>query len=175
MPVRPKGDAVLVDVGVVRGAYGLKGWVKVTPFSIDAAVLMRAREWWLKTEAAAPRLVKVEAARRHSGNIVAKWGGFDVPEPCEVLKGSTVAVDRAAFPPLHDGEAYWIDLIGAQVVNRAGAALGEVQGVRSNGAQDLMEVRCATGVFWVPMVAQYIDSVDAEKGVIRVDWEPGWS
>lgn len=171
-----RGHAALIDLGVVRGAYGVKGWVRVAPFSPDAAVLMQAREWWLKRDGSAPLPVTVEAARRHSGNIVAKWSGFDVPERGDALKGATVAVQRAAFPALPEGEAYWVDLIGARVVNRAGVELGQVQGVQNNGAQELMAVQSATGaVLLIPMVARFIDAIDARGAVIRVDWDPDWS
>lgn len=146
------------------------------PFSTDAAALMQSRQWWLKLPGAPSQPVTVEAARRHSGNVVAKWAGFDVPEQCEALKGATIAVDRATFPPLRDGEVYWVDLIGARVVNRAGVVLGEVQGVQEHGAQDLMAVKtAASGVLLIPMVAAYIDAIDAQEGVVRVDWEPDWS
>jgi 16S rRNA processing protein RimM len=168
--------AALIDLGVVRGAYGVKGWIKITPFSTDADTLMRSRQWWLRTEGVSPRLLEVESARKHSGNIVAKWVDFDVPEQCEALKGSTVAVDRSAFPPLAEGEAYWVDLVGARVVNRAGVLLGQVQGVLSNSAQDLMTVKTEAGaVMLIPMVAEYVDSIDAKVGMVRVDWEMDWS
>lgn len=175
MSLGQRDRVALIDLGVVRGAYGVKGWVKIAPFSPDAAVLMKAREWWLTKEGSAPLQVTVETARRHSGNIIAKWSGFDVPERGDALKGATVAVDRAAFPPLPDGEIYWVDLIGARVVNRAGVELGEVKGVQNNGAQDLMSVTSAAGaVLLIPMVAEFIDAVDAQDGVIRVDWDPDW-
>lgn len=176
MPASSKRDAELIDLGVVRGAYGIKGWARITPFSVDAAALVKTREWWLKTEGAAPQPLAVETVRRQGGNIVAKWAGFDVPEQCEALKRATVALDRSAFPELGDGEAYWVDLIGARVVNRAGLTLGEVMGVQDHRAQDLMAVMTSTGgVLLIPMVQMYIDAVDAANGVVRVDWELDWS
>lgn len=160
----------------MRGAYGVKGWVKVAPFSPDATVLTQARQWWLKPLGGEPRLLQVQAARRHGGGVIAKWDGFDVPEQCDALKGATVAVDRAAFAPLPAGQWYWIDLMGAQVVNRAEVTLGQVSGVQSNGVQDLMEVKSAAGaVLLIPMVSHYIDEVDAAGGMVRVDWEADWS
>lgn len=163
-------------MGVVRGAYGIKGWIRVTPFSTDAEALTQSRRWWLKSEGLPPQPLEVEAVRRHSGSILAKWVGLDVPEQCEALKGSTIALERAEFPRLPEGEAYWVDLIGARVVNRAGVILGEVAGVQDNRAQDLMAVKTAAGeLLLIPMVANFIDAIDAKSGEVRVDWEPEWS
>ena len=165
-----------MDLGAVRGAYGVKGWAKVAPFSPDATVLIQAREWWLKPVSGEPRVLKVQSARRHGATVIAKWDGFEVPEQCDALKGATVAVPRAAFAPLPAGQWYWVDLIGARVVNRAEVTLGQITGVQSNGVQDLMEVKSAEGaLLLIPMVANYVDEVDAAHGVVRVDWEADWS
>ena len=44
----------------------------------------------------------------------------------EALRGARIFVSRSIFPKTDDGEYYWIDLIGLNVVNRDGAALGTV-------------------------------------------------
>lgn len=168
----------LVDLGAVRGAYGIKGWIKIAPFSPDADALLRAREWWLSAEGHAPRALQVQSVRRHGAAVIAKWEGFEVPEQCDALKGTTVAVDRAVFAPLPKGQWYWVDLIGARVLNRAEVVLGQVTGVQSNGVQDLMEVKpegVERGGFLIPMVSAYIDDVNVDQGMVRVDWEPDWS
>lgn len=169
----------LVDLGAVRGAYGIKGWVKIAPFSPDADVLLKAREWWLNAEGQAPRALQVQSVRRHGATVVAKWEGFEVPEQCNALKGTTVAVDRAVFAPLPKGQWYWVDLIGARVLNRAEVVLGQVSGVQNNGAQDLMEVKpladSKNAGLLIPMISAYVDEVNVDQGVVRVDWELDWS
>ena len=68
-----------------------------------------------------------------------------------------------------------MDLIGARVVNRGGVDLGRVRGLRNNGAQDLLEVRDEQGnELLVPLVEDYVDAVDTQASVIRVDWEADW-
>lgn len=170
-------DAVpadLVELGAVRGAYGVKGWVRIQPFDAEAAVLRQAKRWWLQGKDAG-RAMAVESVRRHGELVLAKWAGVDLPEPVDRLKGATVAVPRSEFPPLPDGEYYWCDLIGAEVVNRAGERLGKVEALNSNGAQDLLEVVKGESTLLVPLVPAYIDSVDVPARLIRVDWQADWS
>ena len=169
----------LVALGVVRGAYGIKGWVRIAPYAADGAVLLQQRAWWLKG-ASEPRALELTAVRRHTDQLVAKWDGCDSPESADALKGREVAVARSAFPPLADNEFYLADLVGARVVNRAGDELGKVQGLRSNGAQQLLEVwRDAsageTAAVLIPLVESYIDAVDVAQHEVRVDWQNDWS
>jgi 16S rRNA processing protein RimM len=164
----------LVELGVVRGAYGVKGWAHVAPHDADAPVLRSARKWWLMVGDTASSL-EVTAVRRHGGGIVAKWAGCDTPEAAEAHRGARIAVARSHFPAPAAGEFYWIDLIGARVVNRSGAELGTVNGLRNNGAQDMLEVVAAEGPeLLIPLVDAYVDEIDTRAGLVRVDWERDW-
>jgi 16S rRNA processing protein RimM len=170
--------ADMIELGVVRGAYGLKGWARIAPHDAEAVVLRAARRWWLKHGSRVVGL-DVTGVRRHGGGLVAKWAGCDTPEAVEALRGSPVSVARGEFPAAAEGEFYWVDLVGARVINRAGVELGRVTGLRNNGAQDLLEVapdaaRGAGTALLLPLVEGYVDAVDASQGVIRVDWEADW-
>jgi len=176
----------LVEMGVLRGAYGLQGWSHVQPHSGDAQVLRGARQWWLfgpRREGAAeldPAVavgpVQVTAVRSQGAGLVAKWQGCEVPEAAQRMKGWRIAVARSSFPRLPKGEYYWVDLVGLQVVNRGEVVLGTVQGLRSNGAHDLLEVARAgqPEPTLIPMVAAYLDEIDLPQRRIRVDWEADW-
>lgn len=164
----------LVELGVLRGAYGVKGWVRIAPHDVEAPVLRATRRWWLRQDGVVVE-VDVTGVRRHGAGIVAKWTGCDSPEAAERLRGAVVAVRRSDFPAPARGEFYWIDLIGARVVNRAGVELGRVTGLRNNGAQDLLEIAGAgKTALLVPLVEGYVEAVDLERGLIRVDWEADW-
>ncbi|MCS6945270.1 MAG: ribosome maturation factor RimM [Sutterellaceae bacterium] len=165
--------ADLVPLGAVRGAYGVRGWVRIAPYAAEPTVLLACRRWWLLRDSHGEPLT-VNAVRRHRTLLLAKWEGYDQREAVESLRGREVAVARAEFPPASAGEYYWVDLIGARVVNRAGVALGVVVGLRSNGAQDVLEIKGQEATMLVPMVDCYIDEIDTASRLIRVDWELHW-
>jgi len=166
--------ADLIELGVLRGAYGVKGWVRIAPHDVDATVLRATRRWWLEQGGRVSGL-EVTGVRRHGGGIVAKWVGCDDPESAERLRGAVVHVGRSDFPALAEGQFYWVDLVGARVVNRAGVELGKVTGLRNNGAQDMLEVAGAEqSEVLIPLVEAYVDAIDAKGGLIRVDWEVDW-
>lgn len=157
---------------MLRGAYGVKGWLRVQPYSAQADALRACRRWWLLGDA--PSLLDVETVRRHGGALVAKVQGCETPEQADRLRGGRVGVSRKEFPPAGDGEVYWVDLIGARVVNRSGADLGSVSDVLSSGAQQLLQVRQGERVLLVPMVERHVDEIDLAERLVRVDWEADW-
>ena len=173
-PPEPRATppADLVELGVLRGAYGVKGWSRVQPHSSQAAVLRTCRQWWMLGEA--PRPVQVAAVRRQGSMLVVKLQACETPEQADRLRGVRVGVSRAEFPPAGEGEVYWIDLIGARVVSRSGAELGTVSDVLSSGAQDLLEVRSGERALLVPLVERHVDEIDLQRRVVRVDWEADW-
>lgn len=164
--------ADLVELGVVRGAYGVKGWVKVRPHSPEATVLQQVRRWWLGGDGVRP--VHVSALRRHGDWLLAKWPGCETREQAEQFRGWRVSVSRAEFPTPGQGEVYWVDLVGAVVVNRSGEELGVVDEVSSNGAQELLQVRRGERTLLIPIVDRHVDEIDLAQRRIRVDWEADW-
>lgn len=165
-------QADLIEVGRLRGAHGVHGWVRVTPYQ-DGGALLHAKRWWLVTPHG-DQPIDIDSARAHGGGVLAKWAGCDTKEAADALKGVPVRVARSDFPPLAEGEHYWIDLIGATVVNRQGTAIGQVAGLQDNGAQALLEVRSETGVRLIPLVSAYVERIDVAARRIEVDWEADW-
>lgn len=169
--------ADLIELGAVRGAYGIKGWARIEPHATDGGVLEAVRDWWIVRGGSRQR-VTIEACRRHGTTILAKWPGCESKEAADALKGATVAVARGQFPPLREGEHYLSDLLGSRVVNRSGETLGEVSGLRASEAAGVLrqwlEVTDGTDTHLIPLVEPYVDEVDPADKVVRVDWQRDW-
>ena len=169
----------LIELGAVRGAYGLKGWVRITPFAVDGSVLETVRQWWLMDGKA--RSITLQEVKRHAESILAKWEGCESKEAADALKGGVVAVARSDFPVLGEGEYYLGDVVGYRVVNREGAQLGTVAGVRSGAAAQWLEVERDSTVehhggpsLLIPLVDQYVEAIQPSAKTIKVDWQSDW-
>lgn len=173
----PAASADLVELGVVRGAYGVKGWVRIAPHATDGGVLEAVHDWWLVRNGEAKRLT-IEGCRRHGASILAKWPGCESKEAADAMKGAAVAVARGQFPRPGEGEHYLSDLLGSRVVNRTGEALGEVSGLRASEVAGVLrqwlEVTDGIDTHLIPLVEPYVDEVDAAAKVVRVDWQRDW-
>ena len=172
----------LIELGAVRGAYGLKGWVRIAPFFADGVVLESVRRWWL-LDSAEPRALTVQEVKRHAESILAKWAGCESKEAADAFKGATVAVARSDFPPLAEGEHYLSDMVGYRVINREGFELGTICGVRSGTAENasgaaaqLLEVLAGDQreTLLIPLVDRYVEAIEPEDRLIRVDWQSNW-
>lgn len=172
-----------VEVARVLDAWGVKGWIRVQPHAKDPQALFSSRRWFLRPpelqpgrpprDAAAvlPPLLSIREARGHGDGVVAWVHGIDDRDAAEALRGARIFVPRSSFPTAGDGEFYWIDLIGLQVVNRDGVVLGEVGALMDNGAHSVLQVRGAEAPErLIPFVAAYIDRVDLHGRCIHVDW-----
>ncbi len=165
----------LVLVAHVTGAFGIAGWVKLRPYSDEASALFNAKTWWVDK----PELhdVDVMQLRSQGEDVVAKLMGVEDRNAAEALKGATVQVRRAHFPPLEDNEFYWVDLIGHTVENLRGDLQGEVSGLIDNGAHPILRVAVpASGdkkstELLIPFVGQFVPEVDQVSKRIKVDWE----
>lgn len=162
-----------IALGALRGAYGLKGWVKVLPFQ-DGEALLDSKNWFHLTRDGEPQAMEMECAKFHGKGIVAKLKGIDTPEAAAALKGA-VGLLREDFPELEDDEVYWVDVIGAKVVNTKGEEIGTVRSITDNGAHDVLEVNGVKGkLILIPLVPEYVELVDMENKEVTVDWSLDW-
>ena len=170
-----------IEVGRIADAWGIKGWFKVLPYSADPEALFSSKRWFLlpaekgaKTFTGVARLAITEA-KMHSGTVVACAREVDDRTAAEALRGARIFVSRSSFPAAEKDEYYWVDLIGLEVVNREGVALGTVKELLSTGAQTVLvmdyQLDGKTLERMIPFVSVYIDSVDLPARRILVDWQ----
>jgi 16S rRNA processing protein RimM len=189
----PELPSDAVEVGRILGPFGIKGWFKLQPFSADPQALFSTKRWYLKAATprpgakrpiaasadalALPPLLKITHAKEHGDGIVAS--AQEVPDraAAEALKGASVWVSRASFPTPEPDEYYLVDLLGMQVFNRQGLALGAVVDFIPTGPHTVIvceQPASAPGVkpaqTLIPFVAAYVDSVSVADRRIVCDW-----
>ena len=178
-----------VEVGRIGDAWGIKGWFKVISHSADSEALFSSKRWYLlPTERglktfSGTRLLRIAESKEHSGGVVAQAQDVADRDAAEALRGARIFVARASFPSVAPDEYYWVDLIGLDVVNREGLALGQVKELLATGAQTVLVIAyqetSSDGVLqtlerMVPFVSVYIDKVDLPARCITVDWQPDY-
>lgn len=160
-----------VQIGHVRDAFGIKGWIEVQPYSDEAVGLLHIKRWQLK-RGAEVRVVEVEQAKAHSGRVVAKLAQVADRTAAEGCKGFEIWVAKADLPPPKADEFYWTDLIGCRVENTQGVWLGDVSAVDDNGAHGFLSVQGkGKEPHLIPFVAAYVLNVDVPAKRITVDWQ----
>ena len=179
-----------IEVGRVLGAWGIKGGIRVQPFSKDPQALFSSRRWFIRppeapvagpkpAAVAYPPVLRITHSKAQGDAVVATAQELPDRTAAEAMKGARIFIARSSFPTAGDGEFYWIDLIGLAVVNREGDALGTVTGLIDTGAHSVLRVRRPdapedaspeAAERLIPFVAAYIDAVSLADQRITVDW-----
>ena len=173
-----------IEVGRIADAWGIKGWFKVLPYSASPEALFSSKRWFLQPAERGAKtfsgtvLLKVKEAKEHSDSVVATSAEVPDRNAAELLKGARIFVSRASFPTPEADEYYWVDLIGLEVVNREGVALGAVRELLHTGPQTVLvlayEEEGKSKERMIPFVSAYIDTVDLAGRRITVDWQPDY-
>jgi 16S rRNA processing protein RimM len=167
-----------VILGRIGGHFGIKGWLKIVSYTRPIDQIFQYSEWYLLglSDRESWKKVTVTECRQNSKGIVVKFTGFDSREETEVLVGCDFGVDRSQLDRLPEGDYYWLELVGLNVINLEGLNLGRVDHLFETGANDVLVVNQETGqgetverlLPWTPDV---VVRVDLEDGVITVDWK----
>ena len=157
-------------MGRIVGAFGVKGWVKVKPFTEEAEGL-GGFDAWIVAAKGGWREMAVEEVALHSKGPVAKLAGCDDRAAADALREADVAVPREWLGAVEEGTLYRVDLVGLDVVDRGGDALGKVEGFFEAGDTSVMVVRGNRRERMIPFVADYVIAVDRDARRITVDWK----
>ena len=161
-------------MGRIVAPYGIKGWVRIEPYSADPGSLTAYPAWWVGGAGGWRELKVARSVLQHGASLVARFEGCEERNAAQALKGSEVALERAALPQNAKDEYYWADLVGLGVVNMRGEELGRVAGLFDNGAHAVMRVVAGETERLLPFVEQVVRQVELAQGRIRVEWEPDW-
>jgi 16S rRNA processing protein RimM len=170
----PAAERIVV-MGRIIAPHGVRGGIKVEPFSEAPDALLAHAKWWIRPARATDwREWRVSGGRLHSGALIAALAGVETRDQALALRGGEIGVPRTALPRAKKNEVYWTDLEGLAVQNREGVALGMVEDVVTHGAHPILRVArppgSRGGERLIPFVAAIVDRVDLDAGRIDVDW-----
>jgi 16S rRNA processing protein RimM len=162
-----EGAEQRVLMGVIAGAHGVRGEVRVKSFTAEPAAI--AAYGPLEDEGGARRL-SLALAGTVRGMLIARIDGIADRNAAERLRGTRLYLPRAALPQPGAEEYYHADLIGLAVVLKDGTALGRVRAVHDFGAGDSLEVeKEGGGVVVVPFTDAVVPVVNIAGGRLVVD------
>lgn len=155
-------------MGRVVSAVGIRGEIRLKTFTEDPEGLA-AHERWVVATREGWREMPLESFALRPNGTVAKLGGCDDRDAAERLRGADIAVPRDELDA-EEGRLFQVDLIGLDVVDEKGSALGTVDSFFETGATSVMVVKGVRERL-IPFVADYVKSVDREARRIVVDWK----
>lgn len=154
-----------IKVGKITTAVGIKGEVKVYPYTDDPE---RFEE--LASVYAGDDVMKIDKVRYQKNLVILKFNGVDDRNAAEALRDRFLTIDRSDLRELDENEYFIFDLIGLEAVDQEGVHIGEVTDVIQNTAQDLYEVKMDDGrKYLVPAVYEIVTDIDIENGIMKIN------
>jgi len=152
-------------VARVSKTHGLAGELKIWPLCDSAVYLAQFHEYTIKG-----KTYKVISSREHKKMLLVKLEGVTSIECAMSLINNDVYVNeesaRAALP---EGRHYIKDLIGCEVITGAGELIGTLCDVLNLPAQDVYVIDTPRGTAMIPVVDEFVKSVDTTAKKIVVD------
>ncbi|MDP3524550.1 MAG: ribosome maturation factor RimM [Hoeflea sp.] len=155
-------------VGIVGAAQGLRGEVRVKPFTEDPMGL--ADYGALYT--ADGRRFEILDHRFAKTVVVVRFRGVNDRTAAEALKGLELYIDRSSLPDdeLEEDEYFHADLEGLEAWDSEGTFWGRISGVLDFGGGDLLELRKEDmKPVVIPFTLAAVPKVDLAAGRILVD------
>ena len=156
-----------VQMAVIGAAHGIKGELRVKTFTGEPLALADYGPLYARDG----RAFQIIDIRPANTVVVVRFKGVGDRNAAEALAGTELFVDRSMLPD--DGEEdefYHADLVGLEVRDETGAAIGKVVAVHNFGGGDILDVTLAgrKGVL-IPFTQAAVPQVSIAEGFVRVD------
>lgn len=158
-----------VCLGVIVGAHGVRGLVRVKPFTEEPEGL--AAYGPVETKDGSRRF-GIEVTGLAKGTVICRLEGVGDRDEAERLRGTELYVDRARLPEAGDEDVwYHADLIGLAAIGKDGRDFGKVVAVQNFGAGDLLEIERPEGgpTVYLPFTGENVPVIEPEAGRLVID------
>lgn len=163
----------LFHVGTIIGIHGLRGDLKVRPFSGEETAIDTVETVHLIRSGSTPVTYQVQRASRHKGNILLRVDEITDADKAQNLVGCDVYIEQDDLGELPEGEYYWYELEGLRVSDRNRGDLGVIADLFTTAAHDIYVVRGSFGEILIPAVESFVIAIDVENRLMQVDLPEG--
>ena len=151
------GAGELILLGVIAGAHGIRGEVKLKSFTANPADIA---SYGALSDEAGGRLFEILAIKPAKDALIARLAGVEDRTAAEALKGTKLFVPRERMPAPDQDDYYHADLIGLDAVDASGNHFGTVLGVENYGAGDLLDIGDDTASELLPFTKAFVPEID---------------
>ncbi|WP_457574766.1 ribosome maturation factor RimM [Desulfolithobacter sp.] len=159
-----------VLLGKVTKPHGIRGEIKVYPYSGDPAGLGEYERIWLSGDSGEKTCYRVVRSRIQGRLALLTLGDCTSRDQAESLAGQELWVRRSEMPEVDEDEFYLQDLEGFRVVED-GREIGRITGILETGAHDILVVRDGAREYLIPVQSGFIVSIGDDE--VEVDLPPG--
>lgn len=156
------------EIGQIVNTSGLKGVIKVKPFTDDITKFNNFKTIYISIKKELKEF-KIEQVRFSKNMVFLKLEGIDTIEEAENYRNLYLKIKRDKDEELEEGSYYIVDIIGCKVYTDEQKELGKVDDVFSTGSNDVYVVKDEEGrQILLPAIKEVIKNIDIENKTITV-------
>lgn len=153
----------LIEIGQIVNTYGIKGFLKVVPYTDDITRFEKLNNIYIQTKKSL-ETVAIEEVKYSKNLVLLKIKGIDDINSAEIYKNCYIKIDRKDAVELPEDSYFIIDLIGVEVITDEGENIGNIIDVFSTGANDVYVVKNELGKqVLLPAIGDVIKNVDIKN------------
>jgi 16S rRNA processing protein RimM len=161
---------MLITIGKAVKPFGVKGEMKIglmTDFPGRFRDLIRV---YLVSPEGEEIVCNVKSVRYAGEEILLLFDGYDSPEKVKALNGWLIKVPEEDAVPLPEGQYYWYELIGMEVLSESGEKLGTIVDIFETGSNDVYVMKRGSKEVYLPATKEVIKQIDrkAKQMVIHM-------
>lgn len=154
-----------LEIGKVVGTHGVRGMVRIQPWSDDGEFFTRFKKFYLDNGKTKIEMSKIAP---HGNIVIAAVNGIESIEDAEKLRGQVLYIKRddAHLP---EGRYFVSEIIGTQVFDAdTGKLLGVLSEVSPTGANDVWHIKSGEKEYLIPAIPDVIVNVDIDNDKIII-------
>ena len=157
-----------LEIGQIVNTFGIKGFVKVKPFTDDITRFDNLKKVYIKIRKEQKEL-EIEEVKYHKNQVLIKFKGIETIEQAEVYRNAILEISREDAIPLEEGEYFIADLLESEVYTDEGEKLGILEDIFNTGSSDIYVVKNELGKsILLPRIDDVIKEIDVENKKIIV-------
>lgn len=157
------------EVGQIVNTNGLKGLLKINPFTDDITRFERLKTILVEHKKELLEF-EIESVRYQKKQALLKLKGIDTIEEAEKYREDYLKIKRNKEEKLPEDTYYIVDLIGLDIYTENGELLGKLDDIFSTGSNDVYVVKNSEGKqILLPAISDVIKNIDLEQKKIVVN------
>lgn len=154
-------------IGKIVNIHGIKGEIKVYPYTDDIENLSKLKEIYLDEKLEKKYIIKSSKIQKNM--LILKLDSIDSVEKAEKLRNMNLYIPKLE---VKEEDTYYIeDLISLEVIDiKNNVSIGKITYVFNNGANDVYEILTNDGKkVYFPAIKQVVKKVDIKDNKIYVE------
>lgn len=162
-----------LDIGKIINTHGVKGEVKVIPFTDDPERYRKLEQVYLDRPSGL-ETYHIFGVKFFKNTVIIKFKEINDMETAEALKETVIKIERKDAVKLPKNSYFVCDILGCEVIDENGRSLGILKDVLQTGANDVYVVRNENNrEILIPAIKSVVERISLEDKKINVTLPKG--